>query len=287
MRRFIDLHTHSTASDGELAPAELIRCADEANLAAVALTDHDTLGGLAEASAAAGDYPDLKFVGGLEISAKFPRGHLHILAYGIDETAEPLLRITERFRAARNERNPRIIAKLQALGVDITMDDVVAAARREDDEPDPIISRVHMARALREAGHVRTNQEAFDRYLGSTGAAFVDKEVIEPDEAIAAIRECDALAVLAHPVQLKCDNHAQLERVVRELVRLGIQGIEAYHSDHTPELTRAYIDLAKKHDLGITGGSDFHGAPKPDVRLGHPRVPVSAVGEAFAERLFG
>jgi len=287
MREFVDLHTHSTASDGQLSPQELIAHADAAGLAAIALTDHDTLAGLPAARSAAEACPELTFVGGLEISARFPSGTLHILAYGTDETAPSLVRITEQFRAARNQRNPRILTNLRALDVDIEMSDVLAVAKRDSTDADErIVSRVHIAEALRRKGYVRNAQEAFDKYLGQGAAAYEDKEVIEPADAIAAIHDADALAVLAHPIQLQYTNHAQLERMLRDLIDKGIDGIEAYHTQHSAADTRLYLDLAKRYDLGITGGSDFHGASKPDVALGRPRVPLGAISERFQDRLF-
>jgi len=287
MREFVDLHTHSTASDGQLSPQELIAHADAARLAAIALTDHDTLAGLAAAREAAEAYPELTFVGGLEISAKFPNGTLHILAYGTDETAPSLIHITEQFRAARNQRNPKILANLRTLGLEIDMSDVLAVAKRDSTDADErIVSRVHIAEALRRKDYVRNAQEAFDKYLGQGAAAYEDKEVIEPADAIAAIHDADALAVLAHPIQLKYENHAQLERILRDLIDKGIDGIEAYHTEHAVADTRLYLDLAKKYNLGITGGSDFHGASKPDVALGRPRVPLGAISKRFQDRLF-
>ena len=287
MRRFVDLHTHSSASDGQFAPEELIRAANSLKLAAIGLTDHDTVAGLAAARAAAANCPEMRFAPGLEISARFPDGTMHVLAYGIDENAAAIQRVAERYRAARDRRNPQIIARLQQMGLAITMADVLAAAPQVSGEgPRRIVSRVHIAQALRQNGCVRTQQEAFDNYIGKGAPAYVEKETIDPGDAIDAIHRAGGVAVLAHPVQLGCHNRAELERIVRGLKSQGLDGIEVYHSDHTPAQTRAYLDVARRCGLGITGGSDFHGGSKPDSRLGRPRVPLAAISEEFASRIF-
>jgi hypothetical protein len=159
------------------------------------------------------------------------------------------------------------------------MDDVRACVpRRQAGEPD-IVSRVHLAEALRRKGYAKNRHEAFEKYVGQGAAAYVEKERLSPGRAIAAITDAGGMALLAHPVQLRCENRAQLERALRELMDAGLGGIEAYHSDHTPRQTRQCLDLAKQYGLVVSGGSDYHGAGKPEVRLGHPRAPVSVVGE--------
>lgn len=285
MRRFVDLHTHTTASDGCLAPEELIAAADRKKLAAVAVTDHDTIDALARARAAAEGYADLVFVPGIEVSAKSATGTLHILGLGIDEGAPGLVELAGQLRQARDERNPKIVAKLQALGADIDMDDVRAVAAADPSfGRSRIISRVHMAEALRRKGCVRTAKEAFQRYIGDGCPAFVDKERLVPADVIATLREAGGLAALAHPVELEYGNRLQLERILRDLIRAGLNGIEVYHSNHSPAQTRLYLDLARGHDLTVVGGSDFHGPAKPDARLGIPRVPLAAITGEFAER---
>jgi len=282
MRRFIDFHTHSTYSDGQTSPAELMRMAEARRLAAVALTDHDTTDGLAEARAAAEPFPQLQFVPGIEISARHPGGTLHILGLGIREDSPRLRELTERLRAAREERNPKILSRLQQMGVKIDMQDVreTAASLRQTGEG-RIISRLHMAETLRRKGYVSSAKQAFTRYIGVGAPAFVDKERLEPAEAISALREAGGIAAVAHPVQLGCENRAQLERVLRGLLRAGLNGIEAHHTDHSPADTRHFLDLARRHELCVVGGSDFHGAAKPDAKLGRPRVPLAALDDRW------
>ena len=284
MRRFVDLHTHSTASDGTLTPEELIRQAEARQLAAVALTDHDTTAGLRRAHLAARQCPALRFVPGVEVSARSARGTLHILGLGIDETAEPLARLLCQLRQARAERNPRILAKLQALGLAIDMDDVRGAGGQDACGP-AVIGRLHIAEALRRRACVRSVQDAFAKYLRDGGPAYVDKERLAPGQVIDAIVASGGLAVLAHPAQLQCDNRAQLERIVRELLAQGLEGLEVYHSDHNPAQTREFLDLAGRLGLCVTGGSDFHGSPKPQATLGRPRVPLSMITGRLADWL--
>ena len=307
-RRFVDLHAHSTASDGTLSPRELIDLAERCRLAAVALTDHDTVYGLAEAAAAAGEHADLAFVPGIELSAEPPCGTLHVLGLGIDADAPSILEAAAFMREGRRERNRAIVEKLQSLGLPINMEDVLAAAGfpcgdartasgREGGTPsggseapsgeaadaDAVIGRMHIAAALHRKGCVPHAREAFRRYIAKGGPAYVNRRRLTPRRSADAIRAAGGLAVAAHPVQLGCGNRAQYERVFRDLRRAGIEAIEAYHSDHTPELTRLFIDLARKLGMGLTGGSDFHGTGKPDVRLGYPRVPAAVVPEELLE----
>jgi hypothetical protein len=285
-RRFIDLHTHSFASDGALSPAEVVGLAEAAKLAAVALTDHDTTDGLAEARLAARQFPKLRFVPGLEVSARFSPGILHILALGIDEAAPPLREVIAQCRAARDERNPKIAAKLQAMGVPINMDDVRAAAAACGRRDVTVLGRLHIAEAIRRKGYAATVREAFQRYVAEGAPAYVAKDRLEAAEVISRIRAAGGAAVLAHPVQLRCQGTRELEQTVRRFVEAGLDGIEVYHSDHNDEQTRLYLELARRFGLLVAGGSDFHGPAKPDVRVGHPPVPMSVVAEPWASRWF-
>ncbi len=284
MRRFVDLHTHSTASDGDTSPAELVRLAESRNLLALALTDHDTVAGLAEAQQAA-DSLELRFIRGIEISAVFTDGMLHILGLGIDPDNGQLQKIARSLRQARNERNPQMLAKLHELGMDISMDDLVALASGPDaaDADSVMVGRLHMARLLRVKGYVRSEAEAFDRYIGTDKPAFVDKEKLSAREIIEAIHFAGGVAILAHPVELKCTNDAMLARVVKSLIHDGLDGIEAYHSSHNDRQVRSYLDLARRLGLMVSGGSDFHGSAKSGVRLGRPRVPIEVVEQLLAK----
>ncbi len=284
---WVDLHTHSTASDGSLTPPRLIASAKNAGLVGLALTDHDTGNGLLEAAAAAAE-AGLRFVPGIEISAEFPHpGTMHLLGYFIDPISPALKRMSQILLEGRNSRNPRIIARLNELGCHITMDQVQAIARRgvTDDRP-VVIGRPHIAQALAESGCVASVKQAFDVYLGTTGQAYFDKERLTRKQAIDCIHDAGGLAVLAHPVQLRLGNPAELENVVSNLVEIGLDGIEAWHSDHRPQDSEMILSLARKYKLVPTGGSDFHGNSKPDIALGlgrqNIRVPEAVLDELEA-----
>jgi predicted metal-dependent phosphoesterase TrpH len=257
----VDLHCHSTASDGTLAPAELMRLAKRNNLSAIALTDHDTIGGIEEAAAEAGKL-GIDFLPGIEISCESPRGTMHLLGYGVEPASDVLRDLTRRLIAARDDRNPRIIRKLNELGVAITMDELEAEARGA------VVGRPHIAAILNRKGYVNSIKQAFDKYLGTGGAAYFDKERIPPREAFDLIHRSGGLPVLAHPVQLKTENDAQLERIIKDCKDMGLAGLEVIHSDHTADLVNKYSALADKFGLLKTGGSDFHGSNKKDIELG-------------------
>ena len=277
--QYVDLHTHSTASDGTLTPTQLVNRAQAAGLVGLALTDHDSGNGLLEARAQA-EKIGLRFVSGIEISAEYPHpGTMHILGYYIDPLSPGLKRMSDILLEGRNNRNPRIIARLNELGCRITLEQVQAIARRGSaDARKIVLGRPHIAQAMVDAGCVSSVKQAFDVYLGTTGAAYFDKERLTPRQALECIHAAGGLAVLAHPTQLRTENPAQLQHVVANLVEAGLDGIEAWHSDHRPQDSQLILELARRYNLITTGGSDFHGTPKPDIALGlgrdNVRVPV-------------
>ena len=259
---FIDLHCHSTASDGTLPPAQVVRLAVDQGLSALALTDHDTIGGVAEAAAEAKAL-GLDFVPGIEISAEFPHpGTMHLLGYGVDPQTATLRDLTKTLLAGRDSRNPKIIDQLQKLGVAITMEEVQQEAGGK------VVGRPHIAAILARKGYVSSIKQAFDKYLAPGGLAYFDKERLTPPRAVAMILDSGGLPVLAHPIQLRYQNDAQLERIVKDLLDLGLAGIEVIHSDHDAALVEKYAALADRFGLLKTGGSDFHGSNKADIQLG-------------------
>src|SRR4051812_34623775 len=268
---FVDLHCHSTASDGTFAPADVVRLAKESGLSALSLTDHDSIGGIAEAAAEANRL-GLDFISGIEISCEYPDpGTMHILGYGVDPNSETLRDLTKTLLEGRDNRNPKIIAKLRELGVAITMEEVEHEAKADLAEKEgkkKPIGRPHIAAILLRKGYVSSIKQAFDKYLAPGGLAYFDKERLSPEKALSMIQESGGLAVLAHPVQLRTENDAQLERVVKDFVDLGLAGIEVIHSDHDAKLVEKYSALADRHGLLKTGGSDFHGTNKKDIDLG-------------------
>lgn len=262
---FVDLHCHSTASDGTLPPAEVVRLARRAGLSAMALTDHDTVAGIPEAQAEARAL-GIDFLPGIEISAEYPHpGTMHILGYGVDPASPDLQNLTRQLIEGRDNRNPKIIARLRELGVAITMQEV------EREAGGKVIGRPHIAAILLRKGYVSSVKHAFDKFLAPGGLAYFDKERLTPRQALEMIRASGGLPVLAHPVQLRTSNDAQLEQVVKDLKDLGLAGLEVLHSDHDAPLVEKYTNLADRMDLLKTGGSDFHGSNKKDIDLGLAR----------------
>src|SRR5689334_14558929 len=208
---FVDLHCHSTASDGTYAPSDVVDLAVRNGLSALALTDHDTIGGISEAAEAA-QRAGLDFLPGIEISCDVPRpATMHLLGYGVDSASAVLLDLTTRLIDARNDRNPRIIRKLNELGVTITMKEI------EDEAGGTVVGRPHIAAVLARKGYVSSIKQAFDKYLGQGGAAYFDKERLTAQQAVDMVLQSGGLPVLAHPVQLRTENDAQLERIVKDL----------------------------------------------------------------------
>ncbi len=276
MRRLCDLHTHSLASDGCVAPAEIVALADRKRLAAVALTDHDTLDGLAEAVAAAAAYPELDFVCGIEISATLAVGDAHILGLHVDPTAASLEDVARQLRKGREERNPKMVRRLRDVGVEITIDEVVAAAGSGPADK-RVVGRPHIAAVLVAKGYARDIGDAFQRYLQAGAGAYVPRPQPTAHEAIAAIHAAGGAAILAHPVHLEFDNHAQCERIICTLIPHGLDGVEVYHPDQTDLFSRFLLDLARRRGLVVTGGSDFHGRDHEHLRIGSPRVPKAVL----------
>ena len=273
-----DLHTHTTASDGSESPRELLEKAEAVGLKAIAITDHDTVDGvrgLMESGALRRFQVEL--IPGVELSVLAPKGNMHILGYLINVESPGLMETLSLVQRARAHRNPRMVEKLKALGIPITMGILDEMARGGQ------VGRPHFARALVELGAVRTVQEAFDSYLKRGAAAYVPKSVLEPRYAIEAIHAAGGVAVLAHPFSLKCNSTDELIRVVDELVDNGLDGIECYYSEHTGDFTRQLIRIARSRGLCVTGGTDYHGKAKPHIALGHGRgglnIPYECVEE--------
>jgi len=260
-----------------MSPAEVVRLGKESGLSAMALTDHDTVGGIAEARAEA-HRAGMDFLAGIEISAEFPHpGTLHILGYGVDPQSPVLREMMRTLLEGRDNRNPRIVEKLRESGVAITMAEVEQEARGGAEElARKPIGRPHIAAILLRKGYASSIKQAFDKYLAPGGLAYFDKERLSPRQAIERIGQAGGVAVLAHPVQLRTGNDAQLERVVKDLVDLGLAGIEVIHSDHDEAMVEKYSLLAERYNLVKTGGSDFHGSNKKDIQLGRAggrRIP--------------
>ncbi len=276
----IDLHVHSTASDGTLSPTELIIKAKEVGLRAVALTDHDTIDGIQEAIEAGEKY-GIEVIAGIELAAQYGAGEIHILGLDIDITSAPFLTQIKYYQGARDRRNILMVQKLNEIGFDITMEELYTLCGGE------IITRAHYARLLLQKGYTRTMEETFQKYLSPGLPAYVHREIPTPVQCIEMIAHAKGVAILAHPTLYKFTD-AQLDELLKELKSYGLVGIETIYSLHTNIQEQRIRSLAHKYKLCITGGSDFHGANKKNIHLGYGkgnlRVPYSIL-ENFRDRV--
>ena len=256
----IDLHTHSTASDGSCTPTEVMEAAVNAGLAAVALTDHDTMQGVPEAMEAA-EKLDIECIPGIELSAVYGDREVHIVGLFLDPRDSVLAKRLDSFRQIRKQRNLRMIEKMQAAGVDITMEKV------RDLEGDAVITRANLARYLVHVGYAVSIKEVFDKYLSPGLPFYVPKTGVTPEDAVRAIRDGGGTAILAHPL-LYDFTPAQLDTCIELLKNYGLQGIETYYSTYSPADERNMKRLADRHGLLWSDGSDFHGSVKPHIQIG-------------------
>lgn len=262
----IDLHIHSTASDGTLSPLEILTLAQSLNLGAISITDHDTIDGAKEALNI-GIPSSIKFLTGVEISAYPPPsfscpGSLHILGYAINIDDPVLNQTLAILQEARKNRNPRIIELLIRMGIELTLSEI----QKEVGECQ--IGRPHIAKLMVKKGFVQSINEAFDKYLAKGEPAYVDKFRVDCDRAIEVILDAGGIPVLAHPFLLKMKNDKVLEALIISLKEMGLKGIEVYYSEHTQDLITRYAEIANRHGLLMTGGTDFHGSTKPGVQMG-------------------
>ena len=273
----IDLHVHSTFSDGSFIPEDLIHRAVEEGLYAMALTDHDTVGGIPRFLAAAEGKPVVP-VPGVEISADFSPGTMHMLGYFFDPKNETLNSRLQWLREGRDARNQEILHKLIRLGLHISWAEVKKYAEED------VVGRPHFAQALLARGYVANKDEAFERYLGKGKPAYAERRRLTMKDSIDLISGAGGVAVLAHPFTLKLPSK-QLKDLVRELRDFGLAGIEVYYSEHTTSMQREYLKLAKEFGLVATGGSDFHGALTPDIALGRGFGSLKIADDIVAQLL--
>ena len=256
----IDLHTHSTFSDGTSTPEELLAHAKEIGLQALALTDHDTCSGLPRAEKAAAE-AGIPFVRGCELSTRTERGSFHILGLWLPEQTDVLEERLSALRRRRAERNEKIVERLCTLGLPLTMEDVLICAGQGT------VGRPHIAQVMVQKGYVPDLRSAFTEYLGANGRAYVPKKVFSPEEAIRLLVSTGATVSLAHP----CIHHypsAWLFERIRMLAAVGLDAIEAWHTEHSPEDVAQCLAWADELGLGVSGGSDYHGKRKPGTHLG-------------------
>ncbi|HYJ60767.1 MAG TPA: PHP domain-containing protein [Actinomycetota bacterium] len=255
----IDLHTHSTCSDGTNTVAENVALALARGLDGIAITDHDTTEGYAEADAASAG-TDLRIVKGIEFSAEYDGASLHVLAYGVDPAHPELREELRRLSDTRFRRGELMIEKLRSLGYDITFEQVRAIAG------DDLIARPHVAQAMVASGIVATEKEAFERFISDDGPAYVPKHALDPVDALALIRAAGGVCVLAHPAMWK-GNGAVPDALIEEMAAGGMAGLEVDHPDHDPDQRAHYRAMAERLGLIATGASDCHGA-RYDYRMG-------------------
>ncbi len=275
----LDLHTHSRASDGSDTPERIPELALEAGCSAVALTDHDTLDGLAPAGRRATEL-GIKLVRGCEVSCAWERGSMHVLIYFIDRADTPIEAELANLRADRVVRNERMLKKLRDIGISLTMDEISREAGGKG------VGRPHFARVLVGKGVVATPKEAFERFLGAGMPAYVSKARLKPAEVASLAKQSGAVTVLAHPLSLGLTMD-EIAAIAAELAEKGFTGIEALYSSYSDQERRSLCEIAARCDLAITGGSDYHGSYKPDLKIGTGRgdldVPDSLL-HALEER---
>lgn len=264
--RAIDLHTHTAKSDGSFSPTELVDYAIEKNLAAVAITDHDTIEGLDEAISHAAvlrekGVSDIEVIPGIEFSTKYEKQDVHIVGLYIAYDSPVFLKPLDSFINSRTNRNIKMCENLQDADIDITYE------KLQERFPDAVITRAHYASYLLEQGYVKSRQDAFARYLGDHTKYFVPREKVTPAQAVALILQADGIPILAHP-PLYHMGQERLDALTASLKNDGLMGIEAFYSTYTNQDVRDMLHLAKKYDLLPSGGSDFHGANKPGLDLG-------------------
>ena len=268
----VDLHIHSTASDGRLSPEAVVLKAAELGLTTIALADHDSVSGIAPALVAAKAFPQLRVIPSIEISTDVPHGEAHVLGYFIDYTSHKLQANLARLRNSRRERAQGIIAKLEKLGIHIEWQRVQEIA------DSGTIGRPHLAQAMLEKGYITSLKEAFTKYISQGGPAYVKREKMTPVEAVALILRANGLPVLAHPFTIN-----NPEKVIIELKAAGMVGIEAYYGDYSADKVSRLVSLADKHNLIATGGSDYHGLDTSnETMIGGVEVPTESAARLIA-----
>ena len=281
--KYIDLHVHSTVSDGTFTPTELVDHAVKLGLSAFALTDHDTIRGVAEAKERAAWHTSqgrpIEVYSGVEISAAYKNRDIHILGLFINEHDEILDRILTNFLENRNRRNERMLEKFAEYGIELTMEDLTAGAESS------VITRAHFATALMKKGLVSSVQEAFEKYIGDNGPCYIQREFMSPEQAIASIKKAGGVPVLAHPLLYNLP-HDELYALVDRLKKAGLKGIEVYYSNNRGQDEVNVKALANHFGLVATGGSDFHGSVKPQIELGigkgNLKIPYSVLENVLA-----
>lgn len=259
-KKYIDLHVHSNCSDGTFTPTELVDYALKKKLAAIALTDHDTIDGLPEIFAAA-EGSGLEVIGGIEFSTEFHGKDVHIVGLDFDYRMPEFCRQLTRFQNSRDIRNEKMISRLREEGIDITWEAMM------QEYPDAVWTRAHFGKFLLEHGYVPDIKEAFSRYLADDACCFIPREKVTPVQAVELIRLANGIPVLAHPLLYHLDD-ASMDELIESLKAVGLTGIEGFYSTYSRADEEYVRMMADRHQLLLSGGSDFHGSTKPDIDLG-------------------
>lgn len=268
--KLADLHLHTNFSDSTFSPQQLVDEAKKAGLYCIAVTDHDVTSAIAPVKEIASD--SLEVIPGIELSAEIDSKEIHVLGYFIDPGCERLQEEIRKINLIRKKRVHEILDKLRNLGVDLEPDDVFSIAGEGS------ISRLHIARAMLSKGKISNIYEAFSRYIGNKGPAYVGKFSLTPQDAIKLIKEAKGIAVLAHPQVSNCDE------LLPTFVKAGLRGLEAYYPEHSEAVVKYYLQVADKYGLLVTGGSDCHGEAKSGVTVGKVSIPYELVEKLKKER---
>ena len=272
----IDLHLHTTYSDGSLPPSKVVGLAHQAGVSTLAITDHDITDGIPEAINS-GKEQGIEVIPGIEISSRIQSREIHILGYFLDWNDPSFQSRLAKLRETRHTRNSQIVEKLNRLGLSLSYEEVKVAAGSG------AIGRPHIAQVLLSKGYVKSAKEAFDRYLADGAPAYIPRELPDAKEAIAWLRSAGGVSVLAHPNWAK-EKGEGIQKFCENLKMQGLQGIEVFYSTHTPRQTSHYLEIARRLELLVTGGSDFHGLTKPDIEIGVGRGTLN-VPEKLIDQL--
>ena len=284
----VDLHLHTTYSDGRLKPAQLVRLCADRGLEVIAVSDHDSTEGLDEVYETASGLPGLTVIPAIELSTDIPGSEVHVLGYFVDRHDPELQSALTRFRDGREHRGKRMVERLAELGVEVSWE------RVKELSGGGAIGRPHIAQAMVEAGHVRYPKDAFDQYLGRNGPAYAERAKLTPREAVAMLRANGAVPVMAHPTYSASksdrDEVTQLREILTELKEAGLAGMEVHYGDYTPDQVEYLAALARELDLIACGGSDYHasgnpGEPEPGS-VGPPLETVEALRAASGRAAF-
>lgn len=265
--KYIDLHVHTTASDGTMTPGDVVKLAAKNDLAAISITDHDTIDGIDEAVSSGKEY-GIEVIPGIELSCALNKKEIHILGYYIDYKNKDFTYRLDKLKEIRDNRNDMIAEKFNKIGIPVSMKEM------HEMYPDAIVTRAHFASYIHEKGYAGSIKEVFDRYLNDNGPCFVAREKLNPAETINMIHETGGLAFLAHPVRYRLGK-SELEKIVKLLTEYGLDGLEAVYSTYTLSDETQIRMLAKENRLIISGGSDFHGSNKPFIELGKVKGNLS------------